>query len=437
MNDIRRYIDQIISRQREHTERLDRLQRAVVRPSGWTRRLPGSRLYRFVLAGDMEGESEQTAEIRAIDDSEQISAAEPVVNTLGQFDHLETGNTGICARMDGALYAILPTEGGSGTDTQLTLVTFTLDEDLAVGAAQLADATVVATSDEVVAAVSSSITLTSHGQWRAQTGAAGMALLAGADWWIVYLEQRPAQILGEFSTGLLITDASKTLSNPVALDAWPNHDLPSTLTAHNPHKHHCIDGDKAIVTWNEDQERYEVTDILPIFAKRFWFKLKTNQSWPDGYKQSVTDTEAEATIPASGFSGDLPTGVDFGLLDQFGLCHNARGDDGSQAPADMGVAEYNMDEDTWIVIHCTHRATKCLGTLASAFSGTPATFDVAVPSDGGLDGTHPNDFGFGGTTNVTVQNKYSWESGDSGGEIKIYRDPRDGNWYPDQMECPN
>jgi hypothetical protein len=62
--------------------------------------------YQFTLLEDMGDGG--LSEIRTMDDSTQIAASAPVVNTLGDFTHLNDGDQGICVLVDGEYYAIHP-----------------------------------------------------------------------------------------------------------------------------------------------------------------------------------------------------------------------------------------------------------------------------------------------------------------------------------------
>lgn len=62
--------------------------------------------YQFTLLEDMGAGG--LSEIRTMDDSTQIAASAPVVNTLGDFTHLNDGDQGICVLVDGEYYAIHP-----------------------------------------------------------------------------------------------------------------------------------------------------------------------------------------------------------------------------------------------------------------------------------------------------------------------------------------
>ena len=378
----------------------------------------GAQNYLFTLDADMSGSS-QTATIKTMDDATTIGTSIAVVNTLGHFSHLLSGDRGVCVLVNGVYYAIHPEATSYTGDGSIIYATFTATGSTA--------ATVIATNDAGLSP-SDPITLTNTGDFEILSGAVGYAIKSGTAWHVIHVDQRAILQLvtttnashdisvGYSVNGDVAHQQTVTYSARVALTNYPFSFVgEGAVTITNPANMTWASGDKLLVTYNYNTAAFEVLSVRRTTSRRIRFKLSssvTSASHPNCTGTAIAPDGTHDT-------GDMPSGS-LTLKDDYFLAYNAK-------TGDKGEAEWDYITGYWRIVSITRIATEVKGTLAADFSGTPATFSVTVVD--GYNGASP-------TGPLTVQNRYGWDAGTSGNKIDVRWDGTADEWYPIQMECP-
>lgn len=304
------------------------------------------------------------------------------------------------------------------------LATFTLTANLAVGGT--AAATVISTNDPALS-VGNSITVMAAGDERSYTGCKGLAIKVDNEWWVVKVDQHAilweATLTDEthdFSVGggnvpgAVASQQTIAFTSKEAMTPWPFSYLPTSPAVTNPSNFVGVIGDKILVLHERSTDVNEIIAIFPATARAFQFEYTADRG--TGLTPSTAAKRSQALI---GFSGDLPS--TFNAKDSYYVGSNAKS-------GDKGIVVWDLNLEAWHIIASEHTATRVLGTLYASFSGAAATFSVTPVT--GLNGKTPS-----GT--LTVQNRYSWDTGTSGHKIEIEWDPINGQWNPVQMRCPS
>jgi hypothetical protein len=358
----------------------------------------------FTMLANM-GASDGTAEIRTMDDAVQISASETLVNTLGDFDHLTTSARGVCVRVDDVYYAVHPEEPGGGGSSVGEGHVFRLTTNLVGLAGQVANA-VVTISGEAGVLAGASITVRNAGDKKAFIGADGFAVKIGSEYWVSEIDQYPilsqvelsvdthAFTVGGTTQGKIANQNTITVSSMVALTPYPFSFVPSPFpTILNPYNLIGLDGDRAIVQYNESADIFQLLEILPDKKRRLRFKLSANMP-----TETITSTVNFTVLEAMEYtSGEVTTPGS--IADPMKLIVNGKTND-------EGVIEYDYRNEVWQVTSFRRRdASDCVmvvtpGSGIAARSGT--TVNSATCNKVGLTGTTL------GTTsgNITVYNPW-------------------------------
>lgn len=346
-----------------------KMRRVVETPvGGKVKQLPKSRgkddTFLFTMLGNM-GASTGTAEIRTMDDSLEVEASTALVNTLGDFGHLVTDDRGVCVKVGSTYYAVHPEAVGSVSKAHV----FTLTASLAGSVGATATATVLASGESGVLA-GDVITVRNTGGKKSFTGAVGTAVKVGSQYWVVEVDQYPILSLitlnadthtfspGSSVQGKVADQAAISVSSMVATTPYPFAFVPSPLpTIHNPHNFIGLSGDKAIVHYNEDQDRFEIIEMLPAEKRRMRFKLSDDM--PTETVASTTDiTVLEAREFTAG-EVDVPIVV----YDPMRLIVNGETDD-------EGIAEYSYRNGVWQVISFRKRTVSATPHYLFTLTGT-------------------------------------------------------------------
>ena len=300
--------------------------------------------YLFTMLEDM-GMSDGAAEIRTMDDAEQVEASADVVNTLGDFSYLVNTNRGICVKVNGIYYAIHPEDDQDGG------VVFTLTSDLADTVSATATATVLVTGVNGVP-VSSSITVYNTGRKKSWTGAVGWAVLVGNQFWVAEVNQYPIRSVVTFNADTHTFSPVATYQGKVAdqdtisvsaMDAttpYPFSFVPSPFpTITNPYNLIGLSGDKGLVTYNENSDEFQLVAVYPQEKRRVAFKLTEDMT-------TVTITDTDKFLPTetreftSGEMPFLPSPPTDSIYDPMKLVIDGKEDD-------LGIVEYSYRAERW------------------------------------------------------------------------------------------
>ncbi len=310
-----------------------------------------------------------------------------------------------------------------GTSTG-TYIRFTLTTDLTSSGT----ATVNATSDTGVVAVSASITVLNYSNEIANSGARGTAVsFNGTTWFIVEVNRPPIlqEVLltcnshdwtaGDLSRGFAADQTDPiTFSTVSSGGSFPVNDIDFTdIEVLNTYNHVWLSGDTALVMLLSNNV-YEIVDIFRQTCLAVRFELYSDA--PSGLTPNLT---VSALAPDGNDSGEPPSGS-FTVKDIYGVAHNAK-------MGHYGVAHWDFNNEWWYAIECQHIATRFIGTLQATLSGGAATISVTPVT--ALNGILPS-----GTQ--TVYNKFSWDAGTTGHNILVEWDPVNGQWFTNQMRCP-
>ena len=298
---------------------------------------PGTGPFLYTLTSAM-GASDGTADVRLMDDSEEVEANATVINTLGDFTGLPIGERGICVRVAGAYYAIHPEDGTSSTADAGGLI-FTLTSDMADGYTEYADAQVLV-SGVLGVSVSDPIVVRNTGGKQSFISNTGWAMKVDGEYWIVEIGQYAlhSRIVFDDPThdfyGINVPDSvasqnTITTTTFEAISEYPNAYLPfprPTIT--NPHNLIGLSGDEGLVFYNAVDDEFQLVAVYPQFWRAFRFQLNANM-----VSTTVTSVTAfDIVQPLEPDGGDIPSVTS--LTDIHGLVIGGR--DG-----DWGIAEYN------------------------------------------------------------------------------------------------
>lgn len=384
-----------------------KMRRVVETPVGSkVKQLPKSRsqddTFLFTMLGNM-GVSTGAAEIRTMDDSAQVEASTALVNTLGDFSHLVTDDRGVCVKVGSTYYAVHPEAVGSVSKAHV----FTLTANLAGSVGATATATVLASGESGVLA-GDVITVRNTGGKKSFTGAVGTAVKVGSQYWVVEVDQYPILSL------ITLTDDTHTFSSASTVEGtvqgkiadqktlaytsmaattpYPFAFIPSPLpTIHNPHNFIGLSGDKAIVHYNEDQDRFEIIEMLPAEKRRMRFKLSDDM--PTETVASTTDITVLETREFTAGEVDVPTVV----WDPMRLIVNGETDD-------EGIAEYSYRNGVWQVISFRKRESTNVILIKTPPGGIPACTGSGPYTFGSATCTIVNEDGTVSADTVTVEN---------------------------------
>jgi hypothetical protein len=355
----------------------------------------------FTMLANM-GVSDGTAEIRTMDDAVQISASETLVNTLGDFDHLTTSARGVCVRVDNVYYAVHPEEPGGGSSVGEGHV-FALTANLAGTVGSSAAATVVI-SGEAGVSTSDPITVHNTGGKKAFVGAVGFAVKIGAQYWVSEIDQYPILSLVELDAdthtftvggttqGKIADQDTISVSSMVALTPYPYSFVPSPFpTITNPYNLIGLDGDRAIVQYNENADQFQLLEILPDEKRRLRFKLSANMP-----TETITSTVNFTVLEAMEYtSGEVTTPGS--IADPMKLIVNGLEDD-------EGVIEYDYRNEVWQVVSFRRRAASDVLLIKTPVGGIPAATGSGPYTFGSATCTIVNEDGTVGSDTVTVKN---------------------------------
>lgn len=293
---------------------------------------PIKNTFSFTMLEDM-GAGDGDASISSIDESELIEATVSLVNTLGQFSHLENGDKGICVKVSDSYYAIHPESDAETIELLLSkigAIVFELDAGLARSVGATAAATVIATGVEGID-VSDSVTVVNHGGGKlGHNGSHGYAQRVGDALWVIEVNQYAL-----LATGLLSSATHGFVSSSVigdvldqvdpltaisctAISPYPHSFLPgSTLELDNRDNHIGLSGDTALFTWDTSTETWRILKI--IRQECLGFKFELTADWPS----SGPASSLLAISPLwSHDTGDLPTSPD--VDDTYGVAKGAK-----------------------------------------------------------------------------------------------------------------
>jgi hypothetical protein len=323
-------------------------------------------------------------------------------------------------------------------DGEAILITFNLLTDLPIGAGAVANAGITYTTDPANFPVGVAVVVYNTVSAPALAGSEGVAIFIDERWHVIQVN-RPQPFFHidltcnshdwTAETGSsTVRGGNATQTIPITygfsagMSSFPNN-FNQFLNISNPYNLHWETGDRALVRYFTATE-YFVVKVFKQRCTRFRFRLTANA--PNGLTPNLS---VVALAPTNTEGGPPPTGT-VTVRDDYYLAHNAR-------IGHKGVAEWDYNNSRWFVTQCEHWATRVLGTLSGAFSGTPPTFRVICTV--GLNGQTPNIPAAGGdpANSVLVQNRYSWEAGANGHNIEIEWNPVNGQWIPVQMRCPN
>lgn len=308
----------------------------------------------FTLSEYMAG-SGADAEIRTMDDTTQIEASATVKNTLGDFSHLGEGDRGICVKVDGVYYAVHPEGAKAGG------AVFTLTANLAGAVAASATATVVVSGVDGVSA-SDSITVYNTGKKKSWTGAIGWAVKIGTQFWVSEIDQYPIRsvvtLSGDTHTfspyGTYQGKVADQQTPPVSVSAmvattpYPFAFIPDPLPdITNPLNLIGVSGDRGLVTYNEDEDEFQLVEVYPQEKRRVAFKL--TEDMPE---VKITSTDkflpTEAREFTSGEMPFLPSPPTDSIYDPLQLVIDGKEND-------EGVVEYSYRKARWEVISFRRR----------------------------------------------------------------------------------
>lgn len=334
--------------------------------------------YLFTMLEDM-GVSDGEAEIRTMDDVDQVEAVADVVNTLGDFSHLLETSRGICTKVNGVYYAVHPEGGVSGG------VVFTLTADMAGSVAATATATVVVSGVSGVS-VSDSITVYNTGQKKSWTGALGWAVKIGDQYWAAELNQYPIRSLVVFDAdthtfspvatyqGKVADQDTISVSSMVATTTYPFSFVPSPLpTITNPFNLIALNGDRGMVTYNEQADEFQLAEVYPQEKRRVAFKLTADMT-------TVTIFNTTSYLPTesreftSGEMPHLPSPPVDAIYDPLKLIVDGKN-------GDEGVIEYSYRSEVWQVTSFRKRDFGRIEFIvddAEEISDTGSAFDGMV-----------------------------------------------------------
>lgn len=302
----------------------------------------------FTLAANM-GVSDALAEIRTMDDATQIEASFPVVNTLGDFTHLQSGDRGVCVRVYDTYYAVHPEEPGGGGSGVTAGHVFTLTSDLAATVSATANATVLITGEAGVS-IGNTITVYNTGTKLGKIGAVGWAVKIGSQYWVTEINQYPILSLVTLSSGThsfsggntRVGQASQqqtiTTSSWVSSTPYPFSFLPSPRPAiNNPCNLMALSGDKGLVTYNANSATFDLIEVFPANKRRVVFRLTGNM--PSTTIASTTAFEILETREYT--AGEVP--APSSIADPMHLIIGGR-------TGEEGVIEYSYRDSAWHVV---------------------------------------------------------------------------------------
>lgn len=305
---------------------------------------------------------------------------------------------------------------GNISDAQSYAVVFQLAGGLARGVGATASATVIASSDTGHTALGATITVYNTGQMLGLTGAYGVAILFGEQWWIVDLDQQCLLAVFDFTsathtsgTFAIANQTAWTLSNFLSLTPYPFNDVPATQLVMNPYNLIAFTGDKGLCAYNINDGKYLLIKVYPANARRFMFELTAN--WPNGLDQ--TSTNSALIYPDPTHQGGECNLSGFTLRDRYNLAHNAK-------TGDIGICQLDYETGQYIIHHITHVFTRGRGNVYAGFSDGRATFtcDNLV----GFDGRNP-------TSPLTVHNELEIDALATGDKVELRWNPIAGRYY--------
>lgn len=315
----------------------------------------GAACFLFTMLEDM-GASDGLAEIRSMDDASQISASATVVNTLGDFAHLQEDDRGVCVRVNDAYYAIHPEVPDDGLPSDVTGHVFTLTADLAATVSATATATVLISGESGVS-VSDTITVYNTGTKLGKIGAVGWAMKLGSQYWVVELNQYPILSLVTLSNdthsfsagGTLNGQASSqqaiTTSSWVSSTPYPFSFLPTPRpTISNPYNLLGLSGDKGHVTYNANSGTFDLIEVFPATKRRLVFRLTDDM--PTTTISSTTDFEILETREFTAGEVAAPSSIADPMHQ---IINGLNGEE--------GVIEFSYRDTAWHVVSFERKVT--------------------------------------------------------------------------------
>lgn len=393
-----------------------------------------SELFSFTLLEDM-GTTFAGANIFTLDGT-AIEPPDPLVpltveNTLGQFGHLELGDSGLCYFYDGKYYITHPEDANPAATL---LSTFTLTANLAAGVGETASATVGITTDGGLSP-GDTITVRNTGGYRSYSGLTGLAIKTNNQWWIVEVDQHcllfyatlssnthnlstsAGNIPGKVSSQITIELQAAEALTPYPFSHLPGSSDPETgytgITVTNPQNFFGKAGDKVLVAHKRSTDANEIVALYPAFARSIYALF--DEAAPNGLTPSIQASPLYAS--PLGSVGEI-SGSSFSAKDKFYRAHNAQS-------GDRVLVVKNEVTSEWEILECEHNAIVVRGVTTGAVATTDATFTVNTTQ--GLDGNTP-----AGST-LTVQN--NGQAIPTSVTVLIRWDPITGQWRI--LEAPN
>lgn len=315
--------------------------------------------------------------------------------------------------------------GGGSAD----LFYFTLTADLAKTLGATATATAFAAN--TLTGATDSITVKNPGLFRTFSGAKGLAMKVGEEYWILIVDQPALKILAQLDVhttanrdGADAREAQaiiKTASPaPVALTGYPYSFVPTQdVSVPNPRDLWGEDGDYVELSWDTVADDYFVSKVFRQRQDFFWGTLASDH--PGGLAATLSINPAQAA--SSGAYPSTPVSV----TDTYNAAINAKSGDR------VFLAWDGNSSGSYKPIISSHTTRKLRGTLFASFSTFQATFKLTPVAN--LDGLSP-------TVDVdgciTVHNLYNWTSGTVGNVCSVEWDTVLQRWHPTQMQwsCP-
>lgn len=343
----------------------------------------GLEAFLFTLTADLSGAS-ASATIKHISGSPTIETS-TVFNTANLFSDLESGDSGICLKVEGVYYAIAPvgSVGSGGSGAHIVTVGTEID------ASYSSTGTVtVLVSGEAGVSVTTSLTAHNATRRKAVVGATGVVMKVGSQYWLTDVNHYPilceatlSSDTHEFTSSATTGDsadqvATLTISGSLSsLSPYPHNLIPGTTPSiKNPRNLLGLSGDKILVSYNVGAtagDEWEIIDLFPATAREFVFELTAD--WPSGSHQVVTQTGVDVKIlEGTRISGGIPTS--FQLKDVYNLAV------GSTTGA-QGRAKYNFRTTRYDIVSMEKESggdAHFLFTLTSAVTGASGTANVTT-----------------------------------------------------------
>jgi hypothetical protein len=343
------------------------------------------------------------AEIRTMDDLTQIDDSALVVNTLGDFDHLLVEARGVCVKVDGVYYAVHPEDNSGSGDSVGKGHVFALTANLAGTVGSTATASVIVSGESGVA-ISDPITVHNTGGKKSVTGAVGFAVKIGNQYWISEIDQYPilSEVVLDADThtfspaatvqGKVADQDTISVSSMVALTPYPFSFVPDPFpTITNPHNLIGLDGDKAIVQYNEDEDEFQLFQVMPASKRRMRFRLSADMP-----TETITSTVNFVILETREFTAG-EVSVPGSISDPMKLIVNGEEDD-------QGVIEYSYRETAWQVVSFRKRDSDNCILIKTPGGGIPACTGTGPYTFGSATCTIVNEDGTVSADTVTVKN---------------------------------